>query len=91
MYRNRHILKIRDNFADEVYRGSKNFEVRLNDRGYQKGDYVSFRAVDENDIVCRHPINNCFYEITYVLNGWGIKEGYVAFGIKQVSKREVDL
>lgn len=31
----------------------------------------------------QHSINDKVYEITYVLNGWGIKNGYVVFGIKE--------
>ena len=33
-----HYIKIRQSFADAVYSGEKTFEVRKNDRGYQKGD-----------------------------------------------------
>lgn len=28
-----------------------------------------------------HPLNGKEYEITYVLSGWGIENGYVALGI----------
>ena len=35
-----HQIKILESFADAVYSGEKNFEVRKNDRGYQKGDVV---------------------------------------------------
>ena len=37
-----HKLKILENFADDVYIGNKNFEIRKNDRGYQKGDTIKF-------------------------------------------------
>lgn len=33
-----------------------------------------------------HDIDKKRYEITYVLSGWGIKENYVVFGIKEVEK-----
>ena len=33
-----HNIKIRESFAEAVMRGDKTFEVRKNDRGYQKGD-----------------------------------------------------
>jgi hypothetical protein len=29
-----HTIKIKESFADAVYEGRKNFEVRENDRGY---------------------------------------------------------
>jgi len=79
-----HELKILKDFADAVYGGDKTFEVRENDRGFQKGDKVIFKAVENKvaaTIPVEHPINEQEYRITYVLSGWGIKEGYVVFGI----------
>lgn len=79
-----HHLKIKEPFADAIISGNKTFEVRFNDRGYQKGDYVVFEAVDElNFNIITHPINGVTYKITYVLNGWGLKDDYVAFSIKK--------
>ena len=31
-----------------------------------------------------HVLSERTYEITYVLNGWGLKAGYVVFGIREV-------
>ena len=79
-----HRIKILESFADAVYSGEKNFEVRKNDRGYQKGDVVWFTVLYDSDkleMTC-HPLNAVPYEITYVLSGWGIEDGYVVFGIK---------
>lgn len=73
-----HIIKILEDFADAVVSGEKTFEIRENDRGYQKGDYVVFKTIPG------HPIEQKVYKITYVINGWGLKNGYVAFGIKEV-------
>ena len=77
-----HRIKIQDVFADAVMSGQKTFEVRRNDRNYQRGDHVVFTAV-VNGKKINHPINKEQYEITYVLSGWGLKDGYVAFGIKR--------
>lgn len=79
----KHNLKILENFADDVLIGYKTFEVRENDRGFQKGDTVSFTCIGKNGLKLEHLINSKVYEITYVLNGWGIKNGYVVFGIKE--------
>jgi ASC-1-like (ASCH) protein len=79
----RHIIKIREEFADAVLNGDKTFEVRFNDRGYQKGDTVKFRVVTGAGIEYHHPINEMEFEITYVLSGWGLTDGYVAFAIKR--------
>ena len=79
-----HNLKILNDFADSIVEGDKNFEVRENDRGFQKGDFIKFQAVDTMRIKnYSHLINNKLYEITYVLNGWGIKDGFVALAIKE--------
>lgn len=82
-----HDIKILPDFADAVYKGEKTFEVRENDRGYQKGDTVSFLVKSTNPYALfekNHPLHGKTYKITYVLSGWGIKNGYVVFGIKPV-------
>lgn len=76
-----HELKLREEFWDAVMSGEKCFEVRMNDRGYQKGDTVSFIKVEECGI--HLPCQSNLFDITYVLSGWGAKEGYVVFGIRR--------
>jgi Domain of unknown function (DUF3850) len=41
-----HELKILPQFYERVKDGSKTFEVRKNDRGFQKGDFVILREWD---------------------------------------------
>ena len=43
----KHELKILKQFADEIIIGNKNFEIRKNDRGYQKGDFIDFLAIQK--------------------------------------------
>ena len=85
-----HSLKILEHFADAVVSGDKTFEVRKDDRIYCKGDSIKFTAVsgyvDDRITTVQHPINEKVYEITYVLKGWGIKDGYCVFGIKEVQE-----
>lgn len=80
-----HELKIEKQFADAVLDGRKTFEVRKNDRGFNVRDLVRFTVVEHGvatEAVCKgHPLNRAVYRITYVLSGWGIKDGYVAFSI----------
>lgn len=85
-----HTLKIMESFADAIVTGDKTFEVRENDRGFQRGDIVHFVPLYNVDgcKMIHHPIRDIEYEITYVLNGWGIKEGYVVFGIKEYGAKE---
>lgn len=75
-----HEIKLAYAFQEAVLNGEKCFEVRYNDRGYQKGDYVKFKVQDRKN--CKEPLDDKVFEITYVLSGWGIKEDYVVFGIR---------
>ena len=80
-----HDLKIERQFADAVLDGRKTFEVRKNDRGFNAGDLVRFEVVEHGvatTFCCGdHPLNGEIYRIGYVLSGWGLEEGYVAFSI----------
>lgn len=87
-----HKIKIEEHFADAIVSGEKTFEVRKNDRNYQKGDIVEFIATTKSQSGMwtyedkYHEIAGRTYEITYVLSGWGLKDGYVCFSIKEVSE-----
>lgn len=85
-----HTIKLEEQFCDVVLNGDKRFEIRYNDRVYQKGDHVKFISVAKTGLRTYHVIDSREYEITYVLSGWGIKEGYVAFGIKEVEKNDTE-
>lgn len=79
-----HEIKIQKEFAQAVYLGEKTFEVRDNDRGYQKGDLVKFQVMDGWFERPTHPLNDMTFEITYVLGSFiGLAPNYVAFGIKE--------
>lgn len=86
-----HNLKLSIEFCDAVLSGEKTFEVRKNDRGFQTGDLIRFIPTDgtsyrSSDGTVRehakHEISGHTYKITYILNGWGIKNGYVVLGIR---------
>lgn len=83
-----HKIKININFCDAVLSGDKNFEVRLNDRGYQKGDLIQFipwKGFSAGYSV-PHELAHKTYTITYVLSGYsGIEDDYCVFGIKEVA------
>lgn len=84
--RKTHEIKIREEFADAVLNGDKTFELRENDRGYQKGDFVKFTVLDRLNVpYVSHKLHDEIYEITYVLNGWGLEPNKVAFSIRKVS------
>ncbi len=82
-----HELKLKESFCDDVLNGRKNFEIRLNDRGFQAGDHVKFSRVTEmGSFYPGHEIEKQEYVITYVLSGWGLEKEYVVFGIKPLEK-----
>ena len=85
-----HDLKLSMSFCDAVYSGLKTFELRKNDRGFQTGDLIRFTPVrfdvpDQSiERYPEHPIKNKLYEITYILNGWGLNPDCVALGIREI-------
>lgn len=82
-----HEIKIQRDFANAVYLGEKTFEVRDNDRGYQKGDLVVFKVMDGALRDFTHPLNDMTFKITYVLGSFvGLAPNYVAFAIKDVTE-----
>lgn len=85
-----HELNLQHDFCDAVLHREKTFEIRLNDRGYQKGDRVKFIPVSNGGMmrVC-HAVSEKDYEITYVINGWGLKNEYVVFSIKEVTEHQM--
>lgn len=76
-----HRLKLSYSFWDAVMSGEKTFELRENDRGFQKGDLITFQEVDEIGIKTTRTSEN--FVITYVLPGWGLKDNYVALAIRK--------
>ena len=77
-----HKLKLQQPFFDDVYYNRKEFEVRKNDRNYKVGDRL---------LLVEFPTENKKYkyvqkDIKYILEGgqFGIEEGYVVFGLKEV-------
>lgn len=83
-----HLLKIKKCYADAIIEGRKNFEVRLNDRGYNAGDIIYFNHVCGNDegYCPAHDIMNRPFKITYIYSGLGVEPNYVVFGIKEVQE-----
>lgn len=86
-----HKLKIEKAFIEPILYHEKNFEIRKNDRGFQKGDIIHFQplfseklesSMEEKELMME--IANKEYEITYVMNGYGLENGYVVFGIEEV-------
>lgn len=91
-----HELKTWPVYFDAVKRGEKTFEVRRDDRGFQKGDTVRLLRTREDALhVVEYPysprgsgpLHVIEREITYVLTGgqFGIEPGYVVLGLKEAA------
>lgn len=84
-----HHLMLNNHFVEAVYSGRKTFEVRRNDRGFQTGDHIVFTPFvsgesDRSKMYPEHPIKDEEYEIIYILSGWGLKDDFVALGIRRI-------
>jgi Domain of unknown function (DUF3850) len=87
-----HELKTLPVYWDAIERGDKPFEVRRDDRGFQKGDTLV--------LIRYQPGHGYFYDysegprsmkrlerrVTYILTGgqFGIEPGYVVMGLEKV-------
>ena len=85
-----HRLKIKEDYANSICCGDKTFEVRYNDRNYQKGDFIEFIAVARDGIRMIHNIEEMMFEITNVHSGLGMADGYVVLAIKRIAGGEQD-
>lgn len=75
--RQHHVLKLKDEYWDDVFSGRKSFEIRNNDRKFRRADTVSFVRIRPNETVLPEGL----FRITYVYDGELIPAGYVVFAI----------
>ena len=85
-----HKLKCWSQYWDALEAGEKNFEVRRDDRGFQKGDFLILQKYDnERGDYVRHYSDNKPHEtrrkIKYILTGGqlGIEPGYVVLALSK--------
>lgn len=89
----RHELDILEESADAVCSGRKTFEVRSEaKRRFEVGDMIDFRVIGRDDEpIPEHALNRRSYRVTYVLRGWGLKQGFAAIAIRPVRWAVLDL
>lgn len=81
-----HNLKIESKYAERIVSGEKNFEIRLNDRDYQRGDTLTLSAIYEPG---RTPwIEFVTAQIDYIHSGYGMQDDFVVLGLKNVGFQE---
>ena len=84
-----HVLKTLPDYWHAIERGEKNFEVRRDDRGFQKGDRLILRRLEKAPLggwredYCDGRYFDITRKITYILTGGqlGIEPGYVVMGL----------
>ncbi|MBQ7588343.1 MAG: DUF3850 domain-containing protein [Lachnospiraceae bacterium] len=91
-----HILKLNSRYVGEILRGAKRFEVRNNDRSFQRGDEVMFTVVNDQGEPIEagngeakemyRTLEEMVFRITFVVTGYGLKEGYCVFGFEELTK-----
>ena len=88
--RNIHYIKIWEEFVIPILNEEKTFEIRENDRGYNRGDLVVFKAIDKNGNNSKlfevTELNKNIYEITYVLSDFHVDRNYVVFSFRKCIK-----
>lgn len=67
-----HKLKIDDIYLQALLSGVKRFEIRLNDRDYQVGDFLEF---EKNN-------NRYVFAVRYVHSGLGLQDNYVCMTVE---------
>lgn len=81
----RHQLKIKSRYFKQQISGLKNFELRLLDRDFNKGDEINLIEVSITDGEYLPTGNHCFVRITCVLQSYeGLKPGYGILGTQLI-------
>ena len=86
-----HSLKTLPQYWDAVKRGDKTFEVRRDDRGFQKGDIIELVRTEylpdpRNPTFGSKEMSTLRFQIGYILTGgqWGIEPGYVVLALHPI-------
>jgi len=88
-----HTLKSYTDFYLPMVDGTKPFDIRYNDRGFQKGDTIVYREWDPNKNEFTGA--TCRMLVTYVMT-YGLSPNYVALGLanlgaSSLTKHDLDL
>ena len=82
MSRQHHYLKIKPEYYRAIEKGEKTFEVRFNDRNFQKYDILHLQEYAGEEYTGR----NIVADVTYILDSPAFcKEVYVIMSIKVIS------
>jgi hypothetical protein len=76
-----HELKILPKYFNEIWRGTKRFELRKDDRAYQIRDEVKLMEWDGNEYTGAAVTLTISYVLVDVPD-YGLKDGYVILGLQ---------
>ena len=88
-----HRLKTLPQFFDAVQRGDKRFDVRRNDRQFQRGDIVILQYFHPKDGYARGPdmkMKEMRFRVGWTLHGpaFGVEAGYCVFSLEPIESSE---
>lgn len=92
-----HSVNIHEQFVAPLMDGRLKAITRLNGRGYNAGDCIRFSVLpmQSSDVQFymttegeRKTLQNRFYEVTFVMYGKGLKEGYVTLSLELVREKK---
>lgn len=79
-----HELKSWPLFMDLFQHSGVRFDVRVNDRNFQKQDYLLFREYDSSRLPHAYAARCMIFRVSYTLSGWGVSPGHIALGLQKV-------
>jgi len=85
-----HELKTDPQVFRDLKKGRKTFELRLNDRNYQTGDYLLLKETEHSSAEMKEGESlvftsaYCLAQVTHILNGpiYGLQDGWCIMSIK---------
>ena len=81
-----HELKVQPPYFEALRDGTKTFEVRRNDRAFQRGDRLKLTEMRENGWTVNSESTPLHFEVTYVYAGdprfGGVEPGHVVLGLR---------
>ncbi len=74
-----------------IYLNNKACEIRLNDRGFERSDYILLRQTEVSAHLMKEQNKELVYtgrtlllKIVHIQSGYGLKDGYVALSIRKL-------
>lgn len=82
----KHELKCVEPYFQHILDGDKTFELRFNDRGFQKGDTLILCETNQRGYYSGRRLSLC---VTYVLSGVWLADGHVAIGFQKPELKDI--